>query len=97
MAVGAPLCLHTTMVPLYKKKSDNYVKYIYSFWFLNAFAAFGFFDRIEIPREENVLRDTFGKRYTDYKAVTPKWIGRAGYNDKRNTCNAGKSKKYDGK
>ena len=89
--IGAPLCLHTTMVPLYKRKSDNYIKYIYGFWFANAVAALGFFDRIEIPREEAVLRDTFGKRYTDYKEETSRWLG--GYNEKRRTCNAGSASK----
>ncbi len=90
MVIGAPLCLHTTMVPLYKKKSDNFLNYMYGFWFVNALAAFAFFDKVEIPREEIVLRDTFGKKYTDYKDITPKWIGFS-YNDKKNTCNAGKA------
>jgi len=50
----------------------------------------------EIPREEHVLRDSFGTKYTNYKNETPKWIGRP-YNDKRNTCNAGAASKDDEK
>merc|ERR1712154_504822 len=90
MVIGGPLCLHTTMVPLYKKKSNTFLNKVYAFWMFNAFLAFAFFDRIEIPREEAVLHDTFGSKYIDFKEKTPKWFGPAySYNDKRNTCNAG--------
>lgn len=33
-------------------------------------------DRIQVPREERALRDTFGQEYDDYCARTPRWIGR---------------------
>eukprot|EP01084_Bolivina_argentea_P223811 378609_1 len=71
MVIGGPLCFHTTLVPLYKRKGPKFLNYIYAFWSLNALAAFTFFDRIEIPREEKVLRDTFGTKYTQYKDITP--------------------------
>eukprot|EP01084_Bolivina_argentea_P269059 457164_1 len=92
MVIGMPLCLHTTMVPLYKKKSENFNKYMYAFWFANTAVALAFFDRIEIPREEAILRDTFGTKYTNYKEKTPKWIGLS-YDEKKNTCNAGTNAK----
>ena len=94
--VGCPMALHTTMAPLYRKKSETMSQKIYGFWFVNALAAFAFFDRVEIPREEHVLRDTFGTKYTNYRQCTPKWIGRP-YNDKRNTCNAGTARKQQEK
>lgn len=97
MVIGVPLCLHSSLVPLYRKKSDTFMSKLYVLYFIQLTGAFAFFDRIEIPREEQVLRDHFGKKYTDYKSVTPKWIGRplnntsSSYDEKRNTCNAGKA------
>ena len=63
MLIGAPLGLHATLVPLYKRKSETLMNKIYGLYFFQCALVLGFFDRIEIPREEQVIRILWQKIY----------------------------------